>query len=140
MKMFFLKLFMRLNTFVIRTTKGRLGSQLGKQTILLLHTVGRRSGKAYITPVAYFQIEGYYFLVASNWGKDQDAQWYHNLLAQVRTSIDVKGRSVEVEGYEVEGMEYDRLWKYAVEHHPPYLHYKEMTQRHIPIVVLQPVN
>jgi hypothetical protein len=32
------------------------------------------------------------------------------------------------------------LWKYAAEHHPPYLHYQEMTSRHIPIVVLKPVS
>lgn len=138
MNPFFLKIFMWVNTFVIRASKGRLGSKLGTQTVLLLHTRGRKSGKQYITPIAYFHIEGYYFLVGSNWGKDQNAQWYHNLLAQVSTTIEVNGKSIPVETYEVDGVEYDRLWKYATEQHPPYLHYMEMTHRHIPIVVLQP--
>jgi deazaflavin-dependent oxidoreductase (nitroreductase family) len=137
---FFLKIFMGINTFIIRVTKGRLGSRLGTQTVLLLHTRGRKSGKPYVTPIAYFHIEGYYFLVGSNWGKDQNAQWYHNLLVQEKTTIEVNGKSISVEAYEVNGVEYDRLWKYATEQHPPYLHYMEMTQRHIPIVILQPMG
>ena len=138
MNRFFLKLFMAANTIVIRLSRGRIGSQLGTQTILLLHSVGRKSGKHFVTPIAYFYMEGIYFLVGSNWGKEQNAAWYFNLLAQPRTVIDVRGKSVPVEASLAEGQEYDRLWKYAIEHHPPYLHYKEMTKRHIPIVVLQP--
>jgi deazaflavin-dependent oxidoreductase (nitroreductase family) len=139
MNRFFLKLFMAANTIVIRLSRGRIGSQLGTQTILLLHSVGRKSGKHFVTPIAYFYMEGIYFLVGSNWGKEQNAAWYFNLLAQPRTVIDVRGKSVPVEASLAEGQEYDRLWKYAIEHHPPYMHYKEMTQRHIPIMILRPV-
>ena len=135
----FLKLFMATNTFFIRLSHGRLGSQLGTQTILLLHHHGRRSGRDFVTPIAYFYTDGFYFLVGSNWGKDRNADWYHNLLAQPRTFIEVKGKKIPVESRQVEGAEYERLWKYATEHHPPYLRYREMTRRHIPIVVLQPV-
>jgi F420H(2)-dependent quinone reductase len=137
---FFLKTFMALNTFAIRASRGRLGSRLGTQTILLLHTVGHNSGKQYVTPIAYFHTDGFYFLVGSNWGNEQNAGWYYNLLAQPRTIIDVNGRRIPVTAHQAEGPEYDRLWKYAIEHHPPYLHYKEMTQRRIPIMVLRPAN
>jgi deazaflavin-dependent oxidoreductase (nitroreductase family) len=140
MNKFFLKLFMAVNVFVIRFSRGRVGSQLGTQTILLLHNVGRRSGKRFITPIAYFFTEGFYFLVGSNWGKERNAAWYYNLLSHPRTVIEVRGRTITVEARQVEGQEYDRLWNYAIQHHPPYLHYKEMTNRHIPIVVLQPEN
>ena len=129
---------MALNTFAIRLSRGRLGSRLGTQTILLLHSVGHNSGKHYITPIAYFQTDGFYFLVGSNWGKEQNAGWYYNLLAQPRTTIEVKGQKIPVEARSAEGTEYERLWEYAIQHHPPYLHYKEMTRRHIPIMVLQP--
>jgi deazaflavin-dependent oxidoreductase (nitroreductase family) len=139
MNRFFLKIFMALNAFAIRASRGTIGSRLGTQTILLLHTVGRRSGRHYVTPIAYFQMEGFYFLIGSNWGKKQNAGWYHNLLAQPRTTIEVNGRMILVEAHQANGPEYDRLWKYATEHHPPYLHYKEMTTRHIPILVLKPV-
>jgi len=139
MDKFFLKIFMAVNTFAIRLSRGRLGSRLGTQTILLLHSRGHRSGKRYVTPIAYFYTDGFYFLVGSNWGKDQNASWYYNLLTEPRTVIEVKGRTVPVEGHPAEGPEYDRLWEYAIQHHPPYLHYKEMTKRHIPIIILKPV-
>ena len=140
MNKFLLKLFMAVNVFVIRLSRGRLGSQLGTQTIMLLHCVGRKSGKRFVTPIAYFFTEGFYFLIGSNWGKEQNAAWFHNLMAQPRTMIEVRGKQIPVKARQVEGQEYERLWKYAIKHHPPYLQYKEMTKRHIPIVVLQPEN
>jgi deazaflavin-dependent oxidoreductase (nitroreductase family) len=140
MNKLFLKLFMAMNVFFIRISGGRIGSQLGTQTILLLHTVGRKSGKRFVTPIAYFYTDGFYFLVGSNWGKETNAAWFYNLKAQPRTTIEVKGKAISVDAEQAEGPEYERLWKYATEHHPPYLHYKEMTKRHIPIIVLRPVT
>ena len=134
-----LKLFMAVNVFLIRISRGHLGTQLGSQTILLLHTTGRRTGKRHATPIAYFFTEGIYFLVASNWGKDRNAGWYYNLLENPRTTIEVQGVSKQIESRPAEGAAYDNLWRFAVDHHPAYLHYKEMTTRHIPIVVLTPV-
>lgn len=139
MNKLFLKIFMAINTFAIRVSRGRIGSQLGTQTILLLHSLGHKSGKHYVTPIAYFQTDGFYFLIGSNWGKEQNAGWYYNLMVQPRTIVEVKGKKIPVEASQAKGQEYYRLWKYAIEHHPPYLHYKEMTKRHIPIVVLKPV-
>jgi F420H(2)-dependent quinone reductase len=139
MNKLFLKIFMAMNTFAIRLSRGRIGSQLGTQTILLLHSVGRKSGRRFVTPIAYFFTDGFYFLIGSNWGKDAQAAWYYNLKAHPSTTIEVKGKKIAVHVEEAQGGEYDRLWQYAVEHHPPYLHYKEMTKRHIPIVLLKPV-
>jgi deazaflavin-dependent oxidoreductase (nitroreductase family) len=140
MNPFFLKTFMAINTFAIRVSRGRLGTLLGTQTILLLHTVGRKSGQPHVTPIAYFFTDGFYFLIGSNWGKDTHAAWFYNLMAHPRTIIEVKGRKIPVEASQAEGPEYDRLWKYATEHHPPYLHYREMTKRQIPILILKPLG
>ena len=140
MNKFFLKIFMAMNTFTIRLSRGRHGSRLGTQTILLLHSRGHRSGKRYITPIAYFYTGGFYFLVGSNWGKEQNAGWYYNLLAESHTTVEVRGRTIPVEAHPAEGLQFDRLWEYAVQHHPPYLHYKEMTKRHIPIMILLPLS
>jgi deazaflavin-dependent oxidoreductase (nitroreductase family) len=140
MKDIFIKWFMAINKFLIRTSGGRIGSKLGTQTILLLHTVGRKSGKGYVTPIAYFYHEGLYLIVASNWGKDKQANWFLNLKKQPRTTIEVKGQTIPVEAHEAQGGEYARLWKFATEQHPPYLTYQGMTTRHIPIMVLQPIE
>lgn len=140
MKDFFIKLFMDVNAFLIRTTNGRIGSKLGKQTILLLETIGRKSGQPRVVPIAYFFHEGKYLIVESNWGKDKHAIWYLNLKKNPRALLTVNGKKIPAEAYEAQGEEYARLWKFATERHPPYLRYQEMTSRPIPIVVFQPIN
>src|SRR5512140_1216780 len=133
----FIKWFTDFNAFLIRVTRGRIGSQLGTQSILVLHTTGRKTGQPRSAPVAYFEHEGRYLLVGSNWGRSYHADWLLNLRKQPRAQIDVNGRSYAVHAREAEGDEYTRLWQYVTEHHPPYLRYQEMTSRRIPIVVLE---
>ena len=140
MKNLLIRWFSAFNAFLIRVSKGTIGSRLGTQTILLLHSVGRKSGKHYITPIAYFYLDGIYFVVASNWGKGTNAAWYHNLRANPRARIDVNGEEIPVIARDAQGREYVELWKYAVEHHPPYLEYQKKTKRQIPIVVFEPVK
>jgi deazaflavin-dependent oxidoreductase (nitroreductase family) len=140
MKDLFIRFFMSINSFFLRISRGRIGSKLGTQTILLLHTTGRKSGQERVIPIAYFDFEGKYLIVASNWGKDQNADWYLNLKKQPRATLDVRGKSVQVQSREAQGEEYERLWKFATEKHPPYLNYRKMTTRHIPIMVFEPVD
>src|SRR5512138_2029987 len=97
MNRFFRKVFMSINVYFIRLTRGRLGSRLGHQEILLLHSLGRRSGRDHITPIAYYFTNGFYFLIGSNWAKDTNADWYLNLRAQPRTTIEVKGHTIGVQ-------------------------------------------
>ena len=139
MKDFFIKWFMMINAFLIRISKGRVGSKLGKQTVLILHTVGRKSGLARSIPIAYFFHEGKYLIVASNWGKDKHADWYLNLLKNPRAKLTVNGKTIPVEAHDTLGDEYVRLWDFATKKHPPYLNYQKMTSRHIPIVVFEVV-
>ena len=79
MKNAFIKWFMKINAFFIRISRGRVGTQLGSQNILVLNTVGRKSGQMRSIPIAYFFHEGKYLIVESNWGKDNHADWYFNL-------------------------------------------------------------
>ena len=140
MKDAFIKWFMVINAFFIRITNGRIGSRLGTQTILLLETIGRKSGQPRTIPIAYFSHEGKYLIVESNWGKDKHADWYLNLLKNRRATLQVKGQRLSVEAHDAQGDEYARLWKFATERHPPYLRYQEMTKRRIPIVVFQALD
>ena len=137
MKNTFIKLFMNINAFLIYFTDGRIGGKLGTQTILLLETTGRKTGQPRVIPIAYFFHEGVYLIVASNWGKDKDADWYLNLLKTPRAKLTVNGKTIPVETHTAQGDEYARLWKFATERHPPYLNYQKMTSRHIPIVVFE---
>jgi deazaflavin-dependent oxidoreductase (nitroreductase family) len=135
-----IKWFMRINAFLLRLTNGRLGSRLGTQTILLLETIGRTSGKPREIPIAYFFHEGRYLIVESNWGRDTHADWYFNLKKNPHARLKVEGQVISVAAHDAQGAEYNRLWEYVTGRHSPYLHYQEMTTRHISIVVFQPLK
>jgi deazaflavin-dependent oxidoreductase (nitroreductase family) len=135
----FIKWFTTFNVFLMCISRGAIGSKLGTQTIMLMHSVGRKSGRHYITPIAYFRLEDIYFVVGSNWGRDVNAAWYHNLRAHARTKIEVNGKEIPVMAHEAQEPEYARLWQYAIDHHPPYLKYQKMTTRKIPIMIFEPV-
>ncbi len=137
MKDIFIKWFMSINSLLIRISHGRIGSRLGTQLILILHTIGRKSGQERATPIAYFDYEGKYLIVASNWGRDQQADWYLNLKKTPHAKLEIKGRLVSVTAREAQNEEYHRLWKFVTERHPPYLDYQKMTIRHIPIMVFE---
>jgi deazaflavin-dependent oxidoreductase (nitroreductase family) len=138
MKDYFIKLFMKINAFLIRATRGRIGAQLGTQTILILNTVGRKSGQIRSIPIAYFFYEGKYLVVESNWGRDHHADWYFNLQNQPQASIEVKGKRISVNARFAEGEEYNRLWDYVTKKHSPYLKYQKMTTRKLPIAIFEP--
>ena len=140
MKNTFIKWFMAFNAFLIKISNGRIGGKLGTQAILILHTVGRKSGQPRSIPIAYFFYEGKYLIVESNWGKDNHADWYFNLQKQPQASIEVKGKEIKVKASFAEGEEYNRLWEYLTKKHPPYLEYQKMTKRKIPIAVVQPIT
>jgi deazaflavin-dependent oxidoreductase (nitroreductase family) len=140
MKDILIKWFMGINAFFLRITNGRIGGRLGTQTILLLETVGRRSGQPRVVPIAYFFFEGKYLIVESNWGKDKNADWYLNLLKNPWANLTVKGETIRVEAHDAQGDEYTRLWDFATKKHPPYMNYQKMTSRHIPIVVFESIK
>jgi deazaflavin-dependent oxidoreductase (nitroreductase family) len=137
MKDVFIKWFMGINVFLLRLSDGRIGSKLGTQTIMLLHTTGRKSGQDRAIPIAYFDYKDHYLIVASNWGKQKQADWYLNLKQHPQARLEVKGKVLSVTAREAQGEEYNQLWKFATEHHPPYLDYQKMTTRHIPIMIFE---
>ncbi len=139
MKDFFIKLFMNFNAYLLRISRGRIGSKLGTQTILLLETIGRKTGQPREIPIAYFLHEGQYLIVASNWGKDKHADWYLNLLKNPHAKLTVNGKTIQVLAHDAQGEEYARLWEWATSQHPPYLSYQKMTSRKIPVVVFEVV-
>lgn len=140
MKNVFIKWFMSIHALVLSLSRGRLGSKLGTQTILILHTVGRKSGQDRAAPVAYFVYEGKYLVVGSNWGKEKNADWYLNLKKDPHASLEIDGKTIPVMAREAQGEEYDRLWKFATGRHSPYLDYQKMATRPIPIMVFERVG
>jgi deazaflavin-dependent oxidoreductase (nitroreductase family) len=132
-----IKWFTTFNAFLIRVSHGRIGSKLGTQRVLILHSIGRSSGQERTTPIAYFEREGQFLIVASNWGKEKNADWYLNLKKNPMAKLEVHGKLLPVTAREAVGQEYDELWQFVTKRHPPYLDYQKMTTRHIPIMVFE---
>ena len=133
------KVFVRANAFLFQITNGRLANRMGKQSVLLLHAVGRKSGKSYTTPLSYYRDGGNYLIVASNWGKEYPPDWFRNLVQHSNTTIQVKDTTIQVEAHQAEGEEYQRLWKVVTRQNSQYLDYQKTMTRQIPIMILTPI-
>lgn len=111
---------------------------MGKQSVLLVHTIGRKSGKPYTTPLSFYRDGGNYLIVGSNWGKENPPDWFLNLMQHPQTTIQVKGKTLQVEAYQAEGEDYQRLWAVVTKKNSQYLEYQKTTTRQIPILILTP--
>jgi deazaflavin-dependent oxidoreductase (nitroreductase family) len=133
-----IKAMMSTNVFLYRLTRGALGSQMAGQSVLLLHTVGRKSGKAFTIPLNYYQDGENFVIVASNWGKENHPAWFYNLIQQGRTMVQVKNREIRVNASQAKGDDYARLWQLVTRQNDYYIRYQKQTSRKIPLVILTP--
>ena len=133
-----IKVLMAMNVFLYRLTRGALGSRMAGQSVLLLPTIGRKSGKAFTIPLNYYRDGENYVVVASNWGKEYHPAWFYNLMQQGRTEIQVKDRKMHVQASQATGDDYDRLWKVVTGKNDYYIRYQKQTDRKIPLIILTP--
>ena len=136
----FLGLMGKAHTSVFRASRGRVGGRMLGSDVLLLNTVGRKSGQKRTTPLLYLPDGDDYAIVASKGGAPKHPAWYHNLTANPETTIEVGDREVRVRAREVDGEEKRRLWTRLVEMYPSYESYQNKTDREIPVVLLEPVE
>ena len=131
------------NTQVIeefRANDGRVGGMFeGAPMILVTHT-GRRSGKAYTTPLVYTRDGDDYVIIASKAGADTHPAWYLNIKDNPRVRVEVGDESFDAVARIIEsGDERDRLYDAQAELMPNFKEYAEGTDRVIPVVVLSRV-
>jgi deazaflavin-dependent oxidoreductase (nitroreductase family) len=132
-----LKLFVKGHVWLYQSSGGRRGGTMNGRKILLLTTVGNKSGQSRTVPVVPFFEGGETYVIASMGGAPQHPAWYKNLSAKpdvgVQLGADVyKARAIPV----AEGAERDRLWKKIVEEMPNFGGYQQKTSRVIPVVRL----
>jgi deazaflavin-dependent oxidoreductase (nitroreductase family) len=122
-----------------RATGGRIGARLGHASMLLLTTVGRRSGQRRVTPLLYVDDGERFVVVASNAGDDRNPAWLLNLRKDPRAEVQVRGRHLAVQAREASPTESERLWPKLEASYAHYRDYRAKTRRSIPIVLLEPV-
>ena len=128
--------FYRLHRRTYELTRGRIGHRSPAGPILLLTTIGRRTGRPRTTPLLYLGDDDAYLVVASNGGRDEAPDWLRNLEvspdARVRTGREVHPVQADV----LRGPEADLLWPRLAAHHAGWRAYQRLTEREIPVVRL----
>jgi len=141
-----IKLMSRAQVRVFRLTNGRVGNtwRVGAgwrkpvPTLLLTH-VGRKSGRAYETPLLYLEDGRNLVVVASQGGLPRNPQWYANLGAHPDTTVSLRGeRDRPVRARTAPPDERDELWPRLVDLYADFAKYQKWTERQIPVVVLEP--
>lgn len=123
-----------------RRNNGKVGGPFEGAPLLLLHTTGARSGKPRLNPMMYLPDGDRYLVFASKAGADSNPDWYWNLRANPRASIEVGDRTVEVRAVELEGTERDEKYRIQAERYPGFADYQRKTDRVIPVIALLPVD
>jgi deazaflavin-dependent oxidoreductase (nitroreductase family) len=125
---------------VYRATGGKLFGRMGKSPILLLNTVGRKTGRKRTTPLLYVMDGEDFVIIASKGGAATHPAWYLNLRANPDATVEIGDREVQVEARVADPEEKARLWEKMVEMYPTYDDYQRKTEREIPLLVLRPVE
>jgi F420H(2)-dependent quinone reductase len=124
---------------IYRATHGLIGYRVpGAPAVLLLDHVGAKSGKRRTTPLVFARDGENVILIASKGGYPKNPAWFHNLVANPDTTIQIGSKRMDVHARVAKPDEYDRLWKLAVAVYGGYEDYRRRTDRQIPLVVLEP--
>jgi deazaflavin-dependent oxidoreductase (nitroreductase family) len=107
---------------------------------LLLTTTGRKSGERFIFPLFYGKTGDSYIVVASKGGAPEHPGWYRNLVVNPEVDVQVATAKFKARARTATGEERAKLWQEALKFWPPYADYQKMTEREIPVVVLEPVH
>ena len=132
--------FTDLHTAAYKLTGGRIGGRAMGAPIVLLESVGRKSGKRRTHPLICLEDGEDLVVVASKGGIDEHPAWYLNLKANPETRVNWKGEKRNVRAREATEQERERLWPAVVEIYKPYASYQRRTERRIPVVILEPIG
>jgi deazaflavin-dependent oxidoreductase (nitroreductase family) len=127
------------HTVIYRATGGLIGHRFpGTPPMLLLDHVGAKSAVKRTTPLVYVEDDPNVIVVASKGGHPRHPAWYHNLLANPDTEVQIGRARRAVHARVAAAEERDRLWPKAVATYAGYEGYKQRTEREIPLVILEP--
>ena len=119
---------------------GTQGTDLKGMPVVLLTTIGAKSGKLRKTPLMRVEHDGEYAVVASLGGAPKNPVWYYNIVANPQVELQDGTESGDYRAREVFGDEKAIWWDRAVAAYPDYADYQRKTDRAIPVFVLTPIH
>ncbi len=112
------------------------GGRLGDRALLLLTTIGRRSGLPRTTPMMYVRDGERVLVIASNAGAPRDPDWYRNLVANPTVTVEVDGETYPATATPLDGSEYAQTFAGITERYPFFAEHQSRIRRRIPVVAL----
>lgn len=128
------------NIAEFRANSGKVGGAFAGKTLLLLHTLGARTGQERINPVAYVADGDRLVIIASKGGAPTHPDWYRNLLAHPLVTVEVGTEKFQVQAAVTSEPERTRLYNKMVEMMPGFAEYRRKTTREIPVITLTRVK
>ncbi len=119
---------------------GADGTELQGKPVILLTTIGAKTGKIRKTPLMRVEHDGEYAVVASLGGAPKNPVWYYNIKAHPHVELQDGRVTKDYEAREVVGDDKAAWWERAVAAWPDYANYQKKTDRQIPVFVLTPIN
>ena len=142
-----IKTISKVNVAVYRWTGGLLGStwRVGSAfpwgiPVLLLTSIGRKSGEPRIVPLLYIEDGPNIIVVGSQGGLPTDPLWVKNLDATPDCEVQIKRRKTKMRARTANPEERAELWPKLVAHYADYASYETWTDRVIPVIILEPVD
>ncbi|AKS32083.1 nitroreductase/quinone reductase family protein [Mycolicibacterium goodii] len=133
--------FVTMNREVIeefRANKGKVGGVFADQPLLILHHVGAKTGIKRLSPLATLVEDGRIFIFASKGGSDTHPDWYRNLLADPRVTVELGTETFPATATVVTGAKRDEVYAKQSALHPQFADYQRNAKRLIPVVELIP--
>ncbi len=116
-----------------RANEGRVGGYFEGAPMILIHHVGARSGIERVNPLVYLPDGDDMVIAATKGGAPTNPDWYHNLLANPRITVEVAGETFTVQADEATGSDRDELWQRLVQMRPGFAEYESKTSRTFPM-------
>ncbi len=128
------------HVWLYRISGGRIWGRfpVSKAPVMLLTTIGRRSGESRTVPLIYLEDGDRLVIVASQGGMPTHPSWYHNVQAQPRVTVQTRRRVREMDARVADDDERAALWPRLVAMYADYDEYQARTDRRIPVVILDP--
>jgi deazaflavin-dependent oxidoreductase (nitroreductase family) len=128
-----------LHRTVFRVSNGRVANRGFGMPVVMLNTIGRKSGKQRTTMLTSpLQEDGRVVLVASYGGDDRHPSWYLNLRDNPQVELTMAGETRKMNARTASEEEKAALWPRVVDAYKGYGQYQTRTDRQIPLVILEP--
>jgi deazaflavin-dependent oxidoreductase (nitroreductase family) len=119
-----------------RDNAGKVGGPFEGRTLLILHTIGAKSGQERINPVAYVTDGDRFVIIASKGGAPTNPDWYYNIVANPQVTVEVGVEQFTARASISTEPERTRLYSKMVEMMPGFAEYQKKTTRMIPVITL----